>query len=148
MHRPIISSSLTFIIILVLITVMYGCIENKSQGLDPQYIMENFFESWQDEDFNEMWKYTHPNIIKLMKRQKLMSKKRQLSNQELFSLTMKSALKKTPSKKLRTYTIQSIQEYKKGDKIIWVTVIINGKEMRLPLILHGKSLKVDLTKLK
>lgn len=146
MSRKVIISLV--IISVVLVSFSCGMMESKLQRLNPQYVTEQFLESYKNQDFKTMYKFSHPNIMKLIRAQKLTKKQQEMPDEDLFVLEFETAIKKNPQKKLKSYKIKEIPEYKKGQKIVWARVEINGQTKRLPLVLYKLALKVDLTQLK
>lgn len=125
-----------------------GKMKGKLQGLNPKYVTEQWLISFQKQDWKTNFEYTHSDMMKLIKSQKLTSSQKKLSDEELFSLEMSTAMKNNPGKKLKTYEVKAIPEYKKGEKEVWVTVVLNGQEKKMAVRLDGVSLKVDPTKIK
>lgn len=140
------------ITIVMCVVFCFGAISCKkltetAQGLNPKYVVTQFLEAYKNQDWKTMYKYTHPGIMTAIRSQKLTEAQKKMSDEELFALEFSTAVKQNPNAVLKAYEIRTIPEYKKGDTVIWVTAILNGREKKIPLTLHGASLKVDFLKI-
>ncbi len=116
-------------------------------GIDPVYIINNFFETWKKRDWKTLYKLVHPSIIQKIKMQKLTPEEQIMSDEELFIHKFKLASIMNPDKVLRSYEVKSITRYKIGDTTVWAEAIVNGKSKKIPITLDGLSLKVDVTRI-
>jgi hypothetical protein len=124
-----------------------GKMHDKLEGINPDHVALQFFEAWKKKDWNSLYRITHPAFMQRIRLEKLTPEQRNMSDQDLFIHEFDLVQKLNPDKVLKTYHIESISEYHKGDTTVWVSALVNGKKKKIPLTLDGLSLKVDLTRI-
>jgi hypothetical protein len=124
-----------------------GKMHDKLQGINPDHVALQFFETWKKNDWKALYHLSHPAFIQRIRMQKLSPEQRSMSDQELFVREFERVQSLNPGKILKTYQIESISEYHKGDTTVWVSALVNGKKKKIPLTLDGLSLKIDLTRI-
>jgi hypothetical protein len=120
---------------------------DKLLEINPDHVTLLFFEAWKNKDWKALYQLSHPAFMQRMRLQKLSPVQRNMSDEELFIDEFNRVQRLNPDKILRTYHIDSISKYQKGDTTIWVSALVNGKKKKIPLTLDGLSLKVDLTRI-
>jgi hypothetical protein len=138
-----------FFIIFVIAASSFSCgkLDEKISGISPEYIMNQFFESWRRKDWKSLYALTHPSLIQKIRLQKLTSEEQGMSDEDLFIRHFDLASKRNSDKSLVSYKIKSISAYKPGDTTVWADTIVNGRRKRIPLTLDGLTLKIDLTRI-
>ena len=138
---------------IILFAVIAACVlscgkmHEKLLEINPDHVALQFFEAWKNKDWKSLYQLTHPAFIQKMRLQKLSPEQQSMSDENLFIHEFNRVQKLNPDKVLRTYHIDSISEYHKGDTTVWVSALVNGKKKKIPLTLDGLSLKVDLTRI-
>jgi hypothetical protein len=144
-----IKKTATFLVFAGIAASIVSCskMNDKLEGINPDHVALQFFEAWKKKDWKSLYRLAHPAFIQRMRLQKLSPEQRNMSDQDLFIHEFELVQKLNPDKVLKTYHIESISEYHKGDTTVWVSALINGKKKKIPLTLDGLSLKVDLTRI-
>jgi hypothetical protein len=122
-------------------------VENSMQGINPEFISHQFFETWKRKDWNALFRMTHPAFIQKLRLQNLSPADRALDDEALFVREFTRAQSTHPGKVLRSYEILSITAYHSGDTTVWVSALVNGKKRKIPLTLDGLTLKIDLSRI-
>jgi hypothetical protein len=122
-------------------------VENSLQGINPPFVVRQFFETWKKQDWKELYRMTHPAFMQKLRLQKLSPEESALDDETLFVREFQRVQGALPDRVLRTYAIESISEYHAGDTTVWVSALVNGKKRRVPLTLDGLVLKIDLTRI-
>ena len=137
------------LVIIGLAAGLYSCgkMHDKLQGINPDHVALQFFEAWKKKDWEALYHLSYPAFMQRIRLRKLTPEQRSMSDQELFVREFERVQKLNPDKVLKTYQIESISGYHKGDTSVWVTALVNGKKKKIPLTLDGLSLKIDLTRI-
>jgi hypothetical protein len=137
------------LVIILLAAGLYSCgkMHDKLQEINPEHVAFQFFEAWKKKDWKALYQLSHPAFMQRIRLQKLAPEQRSMSDQELFVREFERVQMLNPDKILKTYQIESISEYHKGDTTVWVSALVNGKKKKIPLTLDGLSLKIDLTRI-
>lgn len=134
-----------------LISLASACgkkVENRMRDINPDLAIQNFFSAWKNRDWKGMYRLTHPNFIQKMKMQKLSPGMHGMNDEELFIREFERASRENTGFELRSYTVTNVGQYTPRDASVWVDVLVNGRQRRVPLTLDGLTLKVDLTRIK
>jgi hypothetical protein len=122
-------------------------VKNSMQGINPDYVASQFFETWKKKDWKALYRMTHPAFMQKLRLQKLSPDDRALDDETLFVREFERVQGTLPDRVLRTYAVQSISEYHAGDTTVWVSALVNSRQKRIPLTLDGLTLKIDLTRI-
>ena len=131
----------------VMATASCTKVESSMQGINPDYVAHQFFETWKKQDWKALYRMTHPAFMQKLRLQKLPPEVSALSDEALFVREFQRVQGSMPGRTLRSYTIESITEYHAGAPTVWVSVLVNGKRKKVPLTLDGLVLKVDLSRI-
>jgi hypothetical protein len=140
----------TDIIVFAVIAVcMLSCgkMHDKLQEINPDHVALQFFEAWKNRDWKALYQLSHPAFMQRIRLQRLTPMERNMSDEELFVHEFNKVQRLNPDRVIKTYHVDSISEYHKGDTTVWVSALVNGKKKKIPLTLDGLSLKVDLTRI-
>ncbi len=124
-----------------------GKVHDRMLDINPEHIIRTFFEAWRVDDWETLYRVTHPAFMQRLRLQKLSPEQQSLSDRDLFIEEFRRARAANPAMRLRSYRVMWISMYKPGDTTIWVRAMVNGKKRKIPLTLEGLSLKVDLTRI-
>lgn len=122
-------------------------VENSMQGINPEYIGRQFFETWKRRDWKALCHMTHPAFIQKLRLQNQSPADRALNDEALFVREFNRTQASNPGMVLRSYRILSISAYHAGDTTVWMDALVNGKKRRIPLTLDGLTLKIDLSRI-
>ncbi len=138
-------------VIFMIATLAFCCfcgkMQDKLQDLDAWSISQQFFETWKKQDWKALYKMTDSSFMQKLRTQKLSPEQQRMSDEELFVHEFKKAQRMNPDKILKSYRIEKIPLYQKGDTTVWVYAVINGRKRKIPMTLDGLSLKIDLTRI-
>lgn len=122
-------------------------VENSMQGINPEYISRQFFETWKRKDWKALYRMTHPAFIQKLRLQNQLPADRALDDEALFVREFTRTQSLHSGKVLRSYEILSRTSYHSGDTTVWVDALVNGKKKKIPLTLDGLTLKIDLSRI-
>ncbi len=122
-------------------------VENSMQGINPEHISRQFFETWKRKDWKALYRMTHPAFIQKLRMQNQSPADRALDDEALFVREFTRTQSSHPGKVLRSYDILSISSYHSGDTTVWVDALVNGSKRKIPLTLDGLTLKIDLSRI-
>ncbi len=124
-----------------------GKLDDTLKGIDPPYVATQFFETWKKKDWKALYGMTDPSFMRLLRTQRLSPELQRMSDEELFIHEFEQVQRLNPDKVLKSYKIQNISSWKKGDTTLWLYAAVNGKNRKIAMTLDGLSLKIDLTRI-
>jgi hypothetical protein len=140
------------VFLLLVLAVASGSIScgkgpDKLMELNPPHVARQFFETWKKKDWKALYRIADPAFIRALRTQKLTPDLQRLSDEELFVHQFKETQRLNPDKVLKSYRVDGISRYTKGDTMVWLYATVNGRKKKIAMTLDGMALKIDLTRI-
>lgn len=135
------------LIVTAVLAVSCKKVENSMQGINPEFISRQFFETWKRKDWKALYRMTHPAFIQKLRLQNQSPADSMLNDEALFVREFTRTQALLPGRVLGSYQILSRTAYHSGDTTVWVDALVNGKKRKIPLTLDGLTLKIDLSRI-
>jgi len=140
------------VLLFLALAIAAGCIScgkgpDKLKELDPYHVAQKFFETWKKKDWKGLYGITDPAFMRTLRTQKLTPELQRLSDEELFVRQFSEAQRLNPGKVLKSYRIEHITPYTKGDTVLWLYAAVNGRKKKIAMTIDGMALKIDLTRI-
>ncbi|HNW30299.1 MAG TPA: hypothetical protein PKN50_17620 [Spirochaetota bacterium] len=120
---------------------------DRLKDLDPPHVATQFFETWKKKDWKALYRITDAAFMRALRTQKLTPDLQRLNDEELFVRQFTETQRLNPDRVLKSYRVDGISPYTKGDTMVWLYATVNGRKKKIAMTIDGMALKIDLTRI-